>query len=296
MAKQNKKDAASVQLRTPQMIKKKEKEILKGWLDKRLTNLNLRLDLINSDDLKKESKNFLEELIGAISTGKIDDINAPHFKPIVKELQNISRRHALLGFTPSETAGYIFSLKETLLEFIQKEYKDHPDIVNREITGVNKLLDRLGMVTVETYISGREELISGQKEALLEMTTPIMMLWEKILLLPLVGTVDSARAQLTMEMSLKKIAETESNILILDILGVPAVDTAVANHLLKIIKASRLMGCECILSGISPDVAQTIVKLGVDLGNLITKRSLKDSLIHALKLQGAQAQGAKVKK
>jgi len=161
------------------MIKKKEKEILKDWLDKRLTNLNLRLDLINSDDLKKESKNFLEELIGAISIGKIDDINAPHFKLIVKELQNISRRRALLGFTPSETAGYIFSLKETLLEFIQKEYKDHPDIVNREITGVNKLLDRLGMITFETYISGREDLISGQKEALLEMSTPIMILWEK---------------------------------------------------------------------------------------------------------------------
>jgi len=296
MAKQKNSKVTAEELHTPQMLKKKEKEILKVWMDKQLSLLTLRLDLLSKEDLEEESEKFLKGFVAAVSSGEVEDTGAPQFKPITRHLQDLSKSRVRLGFSPSETATYIFSLKDTLLEFIQEEYQDRPEIINREVIIFTQLLDKLGMITFETYAQEREELISGQKDAFLEMSTPLMILWKDILLLPLVGTVDSRRAQMIMEMGLKKIADTESKVVILDILGVPAVDTAVANHILKIAKATKLMGCDCILSGMSPDVAQSITQLGVDIGDLITKTTLKDALEHAFRLLGVELQEAKGKR
>jgi len=296
MAKQKNNKVITEELQTPRMFEKREEEILKVWMDKQLSSLTLRLDLLSKEDLEEESKKFLKEFIVAVSSGEVEDIDTPQFRPITRYLEDLSKIRIRLGFSPSETAIYIFSLKDTLLEFIQKEYQDQPEIINREVIIFNKLLDKLGLITFNTYAQGREELITKHQESILKMTTPMMILWKDILLLPLVGTLDSRRVQLIMEMSLKKIAETESKVVILDILGVPAVDTAVANHILKITKATKLMGCNCILSGMSPEVAQSIVQLGVDLGDLITKATLKDALEYAFRLRGIEMQEVKGKR
>ncbi|MEA2086906.1 MAG: STAS domain-containing protein [Candidatus Caldatribacteriota bacterium] len=296
MAKSKNSKVIAEQLQTPRMLKKREKEVLKVWMEKQLSSPTLRLDLLSKEDLEKESEEFLNVFTAAISSGEVEDIDAPQFRPITRHLQDLSKSRALLGFNPSETAVYIFSLKDTLLEFIQKEYQGQPEIINREMIIINQLLDKLGMITFETYAQGREELITRQKDAFLEMATPLMVIWKNILLLPLVGTLDSQRAQLVMEMGLKKISETESKVVILDILGVPAVDTAVANHIIKITKATKLMGCDCILSGMSPDVAQSITQLGVDIGDLITRTTLKDALEYAFRLQGVEVAEGKVKR
>jgi len=274
------------------MLKKREKEILKVWMDKRESTFTQHVDLLSKENLEEESKKFLKDFIVAVSSGKVEDIAAPQFRQIVQHLEDNSRKRARLGFTLSD-AMYVFSLKDTILQFIQKEYNGRPGIINREIIIFNQLLDKIVIEAYEGYVQGREELIAEQKESFLEMSTPLMVLWKDILLIPLIGTLDSRRAQLVMEMGLKKIAETESKVIILDILGVPAVDTAVANHILKITRATKLMGCNCILSGISPQVAQGITQLGVDIGNLVTKTTLKDALEHAFRLRGVKLERRK---
>ena len=296
MAKQkNSKDKAK-DLQTPMLVKKKEKEILKDLIGKYLSSPTLPLDLIKKEDLEEESRKFLKEFVIAVSFGEMEDIHTPQFKPVIQCLRDFSRKCAQLGFTPSETTSYLFFLREILLGFITREFRSQPEIINQEVIITSQLLDKLGMITFETYVREREELITEQKESLLKMTTPLMVLWKDILLLPVVGTVDSKRAQLLMEINLNKIAETESKVVILDILGVPAVDTLVVNHILKVTKATKLMGCDCILSGISPKVAQTIVQSGLDVGDVITKATLRDALEYAFHLIGVEAQEVKVKR
>jgi len=289
MAKQKNSKVVAEELQTPQMLKKREKEILKVWMDKRESSFTQRVDLLSKENLKEESEKFLKDFIVAVSSGKVEDIDAPQFKQIVQHLEDNSKKRARLGFTLPD-AIYVSSLKDTILQFIQKEYIGQLGIIDREIIIFNQLLDKIGIVAFEGYVQGREELIAEHEESFLEISTPLMVLWKDILLIPLIGMLDSRRAQLVMEIGLKKIAETESKIVILDILGVPAVDTAVANHILKITKATKLMGCDCILSGISPQVAQGITQLGVDIGDLITKATLKDALEYAFQLRGIKIQ------
>jgi rsbT co-antagonist protein RsbR len=275
------------------LLKDKEEEVFKAWMEKQLASATLRLDRISKGDLEKQSREFLQAFLEVISTGNLENIEAPEYKPIIERLQEISNSRAALGFTPSETATYVFSLKYTLLQFLQEEFGDKPDIRNGEITAVSQLLDKLGLVTFETYTWGREEQILKQKETMTEMVTPVMILWKDILLLPVVGAVGSTRAQIIMETVLKRIRDTESKITLMDITGVPTVDSRVANHLVKITKATKLMGCVCIISGIAPAIAQTLVHLGIELRGVITTATLRDALLLAYEMRGYEVREKK---
>ena len=205
--------------------------------------------------------------------------------PAKQMLADISRSRALQGFSPSETASFIFSLKQPFFNTLNRNSTLSQAA---ELTwAVTRLLDELGLYTLEVFQKSREEVILSQQQDMLELSTPVVQLWDGVLALPLIGTLDSARTQVVMENLLQKIVETGAAIAIVDITGVPTVDTLVAQHLLKTVAAARLMGADCIISGIRPQIAQTIVHLGVDLGNVVTKATLADALILALARVGA---------
>jgi rsbT co-antagonist protein RsbR len=269
-----------------EFLKKNEKEILNTWITNQLKSVTLRLDLISKEELEARSAKFLENFISAIAVGNLEDITANEYKPIDQLLGEISKDYAARGFTPSETATYIFSLKEILLEFLQKEYGSDPALLTRTVIVISRLLDKLGLVTFEYYLRGREKTLKEYAKVMSEMATPVLLLWKEVLFLPIVGVMDSRRAQTIMESILQQIAEKSSKILILDIMGVPVVDSAVANHIVKITRATRLMGCESIVTGISSSIAQTLVDLGIDLGGLITKSTLIDGLEYAFSMLG----------
>jgi rsbT co-antagonist protein RsbR len=196
-------------------------------------------------------------------------------------LAELSRSRARNGFTPSETAIAVFSLKEAVYELVA----DTAELVP-EFLAFSGLIDDLGLHTFETYAAARERIIADQAASMLELSTPVVRLWDGIIAVPLVGTLDSARTQLVMEKLLETLVATGAEHAVLDITGVPTVDTEVAQHLLKTVSAARLLGAECIVSGIRPQVAQTIVALGIEFGDIVTKATLADALAHALKRSG----------
>jgi rsbT co-antagonist protein RsbR len=214
-----------------------------------------------------------------------DALPQSEFAEVRALLANLSRTRARQGFTPSETASSIFALKRAVYELTEK---DEDAALFRELLTFSSLLDALGLWTFETYSAAREEIIKEQSEQLLELTTPVVKLWEGVLAVPLVGTLDSARTQVVMEKLLESLVETGSQHAIIDITGVFAVDTQVAQHLLKTVMAARLMGAECVISGIRPQIAQTIVALGIEFGDIITKATLADALRHALYREGTE--------
>ena len=220
----------------------------------------------------------------AAQTGS--DVSEAIWKPVKDFLGQITRSRVLLGFTPSETATFIFSLKQPLFDVIRAAVKDPKDLVS-DMWTTTTLLDKLGLYVMELHQQNREEVIHRQQEELLELSTPVVQLFENILALPLIGTLDSARTQVVMENLLQRIVETGATISIIDITGVPTVDTLVAQHLLKTVAAAWLMGADCIISGIRPQIAQTIVHLGVDLSEVTTKATLADAFMIALQRTGA---------
>jgi len=200
-------------------------------------------------------------------------------------LDDLSRARVAQGFTPSETALFVFSLKEPLFELLRREIGENPDDLARAIWTTTRLLDNLGLYTVEAFAKTREEVIVRQQQELLELSTPVVELWDGILALPLIGTLDSARTQIVMESLLERIVSSGAEMAIIDITGVPTVDTLVAQHLIKTISAARLMGADCVLSGIRPQIAQTIVHLGLEL-NVVSKATMADALALALRRSG----------
>jgi rsbT co-antagonist protein RsbR len=201
--------------------------------------------------------------------------------PLNEFLTELSRARAVLGFSSSETATFIFSLKQPLFQALRKSHTDPAKLAD-DIWATTQVLDRLGLQTTESFITTREQMINRQQQEMMELSTPVVQLWAGILALPLIGTLDSARTQVVMENLLQRIVDTGSAIAILDITGVPTVDTLVAQHLLKTVAAARLMGADCIISGIRPQIAQTIVHLGVELGSVTTKATLADAFAVAL--------------
>jgi rsbT co-antagonist protein RsbR len=270
------------------MLQKNEAKLLADWLKSQTSAHTFRPDLIKESDLTEQSRQFLRLLLRALSQAGTDEIDAAEWADVRAMLGDVSRARAVQGFTPSETATFVFSLKEPLFNVISDELKNDPSTLADTLWGATELLDRLGLYTTEVFQTSREEIIVRQQRELLELSTPVVQLWDDILALPLVGTLDSARAQVVMETLLQKIVETEAAIAIIDITGVPTVDTLVAQHLLKTIAATRLMGADCIISGIRPQIAQTIVHLGVDLGEVVTKATLADAFAVALKRTGAR--------
>ena len=258
-------------------------EILELWMKQQLKDEGLRSDLMSNDNLRRESEELLHPILDAIRKGNFTDINASEYDKVNEVLAGISLSRAANGFSPRETAYFVFSLKEAFTAILEKNITDVKDLYP-EVIKVNKMIDSLTLVTFETFIKGREEVILRQTSEISEISTPVIQVWSGILALPIIGTLDSARTQVVMESLLIKIVETESTIAILDISGVPAVDSLVAQHLIKTVAATRLMGAECIISGIRPEIAQTIVHLGIDLSNINTKASLAHALRTAFNL------------
>ena len=273
--------------RLPAVLKNRQKDLLADWVKEQLAATGLRSDLITEADLRDQSHTFLAAMQAAVQDGSFEDVSSPAWADVREILVDLSRNRGRAGFTPSETATFVFSLKQPLFSQLRSELKNDPDALAEEIWRVTILLDKLGLYTVEAYQKTREDIIGRQQKELLELSTPVVELWDDILALPLVGTLDSTRTQIVMESLLQKIVDSGSSIAIIDITGVPTVDTLVAQHLLKTIAATRLMGADCIISGIRPQIAQTIVHLGVNLGEVTTKATLADAFRVALQRTGA---------
>jgi len=267
------------------LVTKNEAEILQRWVDRQLAAASYRSDRISKVELSDQSRRFLSLFRQSTSSASAD-IYSPAWTNTRQMLEELSVNRAQQGFSPSETATFVFSLKEALFEGLQDQLPKDPKAGSALIFDTNQLLDKLGLFTTEVYQRGREQLIIRQQQELMELSTPVVTLWEGVLALPVIGTLDSARTQVVMENLLQRIVETGASIAIIDITGVPTVDTLTAQHLLKTVAAARLMGADCIISGIRPQIAQTIVHLGVDLGSVVTKATLADAFTIALKRLG----------
>jgi rsbT co-antagonist protein RsbR len=274
------------------LIAANEATLLAVWMKEQKAARGTRLDLLGESELEDQSRRFLRGLRTALSSGDLDDIAQPGWSDVRDLLREISRSRALQGFKPSETALFVFSLKHPLFALLRGARDAAPERLAHDTWQISALLDQLGLFTMEAYQQTREEIIVRQQQELLELSTPVVQLWDRILALPLVGTLDSSRTQVVMESLLDRIVATGSEIAIIDITGVPTVDTLVAQHLLKTIAATRLMGADCIISGIRPQIAQTIVHLGVDLGTVVTKATLADAFAVALKRTRDASHGA----
>ncbi|HWI39149.1 MAG TPA: STAS domain-containing protein [Burkholderiales bacterium] len=267
-----------------------EKDLLVEWVKAQLAASTLRGDLLKEADLREQSRTFLSGMQAATQKAGSEDVDGPAWADVKSQLNELSRVRALAGFSPSETATFVFSLKQPLFSRLSKELKSDPEALAAELWSATVLLDKLGLYTTEIYQKSRESVIERQQTELLELSTPVVELWDDIVALPLVGTLDSNRTQIVMETLLQKIVQTSASIAIIDITGVPTVDTLVAQHLLKTVAATRLMGADCIISGIRPQIAQTIVHLGVNLGEVTTKATLADAFLVALKRTGSSIQ------
>ena len=260
------------------IISQNKKEILTSWENEQKGSI--RSDLIKINELRDQMNDFLNLFSDTCTKANFSNVNSPDWQRVREFLSGISYSRGVQGFTPSETALFVLSLKKTMQGYV----KDKASF--DEAWELADFLDKLGLYTTEVYQKAREEVINRQQNDMLELSTPVVELAEGIIALPMIGTLDSARTSIVMETLLQRIVETGADIAIIDITGVPTVDTLVAQHLLKTVTAARLMGAECIISGIRPQIAATIVHLGVELGNVVTKASLASAFTLALKKTG----------
>lgn len=267
--------------RLAEIIEQREDALLSEWLQLQI-GLISQAGRISASELRTNLHDFTLALKQGLDS-KNQNIETSAWSNMRDVLSNLSRQRANQGFSPVETAMFVFSFKRVLFSELRTAYKDDPVGLADEILRATELLDSLGLFTTEAYQRTREEVILRQQQEMLELSTPVVELWTGILALPLIGTLDSARTQIVMQNLLEAIVAKGADLAIIDITGVPTVDTLVAQHLLKTVAAARLMGADCIISGIRPQIAQTIIHLGVDLGQVITKANLADALRLALR-------------
>lgn len=260
--------------------------LLDGWMAGLVARL-VRRDKIAENELRQQAAQLLPLLAGALDSGDAFDIEGGAWDDTRQLIADISQSRVRQGYSPIDTASFMFALKEPLFAYLRKQITAQPAQLGDAIISTSKLFDELGLLTIAIYQKAREQVILRQQQELLELSTPVVQLWQNVLALPLIGTLDSARTQVVMESLLQKIVDTGALIAIIDITGVPTVDTLVAQHLLKTIAAARLMGADCIISGIRPQIAQTIVHLGVNLEDVMTKATLADAFVVALKRTGS---------
>jgi rsbT co-antagonist protein RsbR len=271
-------------LRLPEIVRKDEDAILEQWLALQKSVGQVGAGRISEAELRVQCREFLSAYAEGVA-GSGMDTEGPGYARARQILNEVSRSRAMQGFSPSDTARFVFSLKEPLFQRVRAFHSADPESLADDSWALSATLDRLGLYTTEVYQKSREEVIRRQQDEIAELSTPVVKLWEGVLALPLIGTLDSARTQVVMENLLQSIVDTGSDIAIIDITGVPTVDTLVAQHLLKTISAARLMGADCIISGIRPQIAQTMVHLGVEL-NVVSKASLADAFALALRRTG----------
>jgi rsbT co-antagonist protein RsbR len=269
-----------------ELLDRHEKDLLAAWIDSQLRSVTGRRDLISEAEMREQSRQLLRLVRDAAVLGGTEDIQGAQWAPVREMLGAVAASRARLGFTSSETAAFVFSLKEPLFTLLRQQLGTDARAIGDETWKATVLVDRLGLYTTEVYQTSREDVIARQHEEMLELSTPVVQLWDSILGLPLIGTLDSGRTQVVMEGLLQRIVDTGARIAIIDITGVPTVDTLVAQHLLKTVAAARLMGADCIISGIRPQIAQTVVHLGLDLSTVVTKATLADAFAVALQRVG----------
>jgi rsbT co-antagonist protein RsbR len=267
------------------ILQKNAPDLLEGWVRQQLSAPTLRSDLLSEVDLRDQSREVLARLSQGARAGGGSNADDQAWESARQLLATISESRSMAGFSPAETATFVLSLKRPLLEQLRGSSKDPAQLAD-DMWQATMLLDGLALHTMEVYVQTRERLIARQQEDMLELSTPVVKLWDGILALPMIGTLDSARTQVVMEALLQRIVETGAEVAIIDITGVPTVDTLVAQHLIKTVTAARLMGADCIISGIRPQIAATIVHLGVDLSEVATKATLADAFRLALKRTG----------
>ncbi len=273
--------AAGAKSLIPALIEKHRDAILAEWVAEQLTAAS-RTGRIRESELRQQCGDFLDLLRRALESAESTRFESESWQGVMDLLADISRTRGTQGFTPSEVAMFVFSLKRPLFSRMRRELGGNADALGEESWKATEVLDRLGLYTTEIYQKAREAVIARQQEEMLELSTPVVKLWDGIVALPLIGTLDSNRTQTVMENLLQTIVDTGSAIAIIDITGVPTVDTLVAQHLLKTVAAAKLMGADCIISGIRPQIAQTIVHLGIALGDVVTKGTLADAFKEAL--------------
>ena len=261
------------------------KDLLAEWVKEQMSTIS-KQGAIKEAELRDQCDTFLHLFTSAIRDGNTTDLRTSEWDAVLRYLSEISTSRGEQGFSPSETATFIFSFKKPLFTALGKTYASDAPALASAIWESTAILDRLGLYTMDVYLKTRETIIARQQEDMMELSTPVVSLAEGILALPVIGTLDSARTQVVMESLLQRIVDTGSTVAIIDITGVPTVDTLVAQHLLKTVTAARLMGADCIISGIRPQIAQTIVHLGVDLGDVITKATLSSAFAVALQRKG----------
>jgi rsbT co-antagonist protein RsbR len=272
------------------VLSKYESSVLAEWI-KEMAGATRRTDLMNDSELRTQCSKFLKLLREGAESGS-SDVQTASWQPVRELLTEISRSRAQQGFTPTETATFVLSVKKPLFEVLRDHVGNDANSVAAELWSTTELIDSLGLFTAEMYLKTREEVIRRQQEEMLELSTPVVKLWDGILALPIIGTLDSARTQVVMETLLENIVKTNSRVAIIDITGVPTVDTVVAQHLLKTVTAARLMGADCIISGVRPQIAQTIVHLGINLLDVTTKATLADAFAVALDRTGLSLEHA----
>lgn len=271
--------------RLAEVLGKREQEITDQWIAQQQAT-GRKLTAAERDQASRQSREFVPALKSALHGNSTGDISGPEWAAVRDFLLDFSTRRAKDGYSPRETASFIFSLKQPLFSALRAEAGKDGAVLADEVWLATLLIDELGLLTTEAFQKTREEVILRQQKELLELSTPVVRLWENVLALPLIGTLDSARTQVVMQNLLDAIVQTRSDYAIIDITGVPIVDTLVAQHLLKTVAAARLMGAECLISGIRPQIAQTIIHLGVDLSEVTTKATLADAFEVALRRSG----------
>ena len=265
-----------------QVLSDQRQELWEQWHRELESTLVVGQGRISAEELRAQTRELIELLARACASG-LDHRESEAWNELRTFLANISRSRVLQGFSSADTATFVFSLKKPLFSYLRARCGTDADKLADEIWTATRLIDDVGLHTVSAFQRSREEVIERQQQELLELSTPVVKLWEGVLALPMIGTLDSARTQIVMESLLQRIVETSSPIAIIDITGVPTVDTLVAQHLLKTVTAIRLMGADCIISGIRPQIAQTIVHLGIDLQGITTRASLADALALAIR-------------
>lgn len=277
---------ASNQSQIAALLKKYEADLQAEWSEELAAATSASTGRINEKELRSQTREFLSLLQTAAQSGNLGELNRSEWASLKEFLEGVSRSRAEQGFSTSETATFILSFKKPLFARLRKEFSNNAEALANETWAATELLDKLALYTAASFQKTREDIIRRQQEEMLELSTPVVKLWDGILALPMIGTLDSSRTQIVMESLLQRIVETESEIAIIDITGVPTVDTLVAQHLIKTVTAIRLMGAECIISGIRPQIAQTIVHLGIEMSNITTKANLADALAIALQRTG----------
>ncbi|MGY0005636.1 STAS domain-containing protein [Micromonospora sp. I033] len=267
--------------RLARLLSEHADRLTERWTEIIVASLRGRL---SQAELSRQVRELHRSMVDATGNG-LADLADEHGGELRAVLAELSTSRARQGFSATETAISVFAVKDALLELMEQ---DQGTDTLRDFVAFSGLVDQMGLFTFETFVRAREGLIADQAEQLLELSTPVVKLWEGVVAVPLVGTLDSARAQVVMERLLQTLVDTGSPYAIIDITGVPAVDTQVAQHILKTVVAARLMGADCIISGIRPQIAQTIVALGIEFGDIATKASLADALRHVLRLTGVE--------